>query len=160
MSQQQPDLTKLSSDMYRQWESAVGDWWDKVLESPTFLGAMGDQVAAQSKLRKGYEEKVDESMTAMHLPSRKDMVRLARIATLLEDKLLSLEDRLLAVDDRLVALDTRLDQMERESLRARVDAAEARLAAADRLTSLEDKIDALTAALGERGRKTRAPAGE
>lgn len=157
----QPDLTQLSGEMYKQWEKAASDWWDKVLESPSFLGAMGDQVAAQSRLRKGYEERVDESMAAMHLPSRKDVVRLARVATLLEGKLLSLEDRLLSLDDRLSAMDARMDGIERETLRARVDAAEARLAVAERLTSLEDKIDALTAALdGSRARKGRANAGE
>jgi hypothetical protein len=135
----QPDLSRLSGELYRQWEQAVGDWWDKTLQTPAFLHAMGDSLGAQTRMRRDWETRVDESLSAMHLPSRQDVIRVTRVATLLEDKLLGLEDRLLALEDRLATI-------ERETLKARVEAAEARVFAQERLEGLEAKIDALTAA--------------
>jgi hypothetical protein len=139
----QPDMSRLSGELYRQWEQAVGDWWDKTLQTPAFLNAMGDSLGAQTRMRRDWETRVDETLTSMHLPSRQDVVRVTRVATLLEDKLLGLEDRLLALEDRLTAI-------ERETLKARVEAAEARVFAQERLAGLEAKIDALAAAWSAR----------
>lgn len=143
---EQPDLTKLSGEFYRHWEKAVGDWWDRTLETPAVLGAMGDGLATQTRARHAWEQKMDENLSAMHLPSKKDVVRLARVAGLLEDKLLALEDRLLALDDRFASL-------EKETLKARIESAEARLAVVDRISALEDRIGALTATLQTRKEK-------
>ncbi len=118
------DFSKLSGDMYRGWEDAMTNWWDQVLESPAFLSGLGKNLEAQTRTRSAYEDKVDEAMTNMHLPSRKDVVQLARIATLLEDRILLMEDRLLGMSDQLTRIETEL-------LRARVDAAEALLASKD-----------------------------
>ena len=115
------DFSNLSGEMYRGWEEAMTTWWDQVLESPAFLSGLGKNLEAQTRGRAAYEERVDEAMSNMHLPSRKDVVQLARIATLLEDRILQMEDRLLGVSDQL-------NRIETELLRARVDAAEALLA--------------------------------
>lgn len=131
-----PDLSQLSGDLYRQWEKSMTSWWDQVVDSPAFLGGMSKQVGQLAEARSRYEEAVDESLERMHLPTRKDLIRLARVATLLEERLLSQEDLILGLQDRLEGL-------EREVLQARVEAAEARLEARERL-------DALTAALGSR----------
>jgi len=126
-------FTRVTGDLYRGWEKAMTQWWDQVLESPAFLGQLGENLAAHSTARAAYEENVDRSMAAMHLPSRKDVVQLARIATLLEDRILAMEDRLLQLDDQL-------GRMERDGLQARVDAAEALIAVRDKLDAIDDKV--------------------
>ena len=130
---QTPDLSKLSGEMYRQWEKSMSQWWDQVLESPAFLNSMGGNLAAQAQARSGYEKAVDQSLEQLHLPSRNDLVRLTRIATVLEDRILGLEDRLLEMSDRA-------DGLEREVLKARVEAAEARVEMRDRLAALESRL--------------------
>lgn len=115
------DTSKLSGEMYRQWEKSMATWWGQVLESPAFLSQLGQGVEAQAKAKKTWEDQVDRTMGEMHLPSRSDVTRLARVASRLEDRLLSMEDRLLAMQDQL-------DRIEKETLRARVDAAEALVA--------------------------------
>lgn len=134
-----PDFEKLSGDLYRNWEKAMTSWWDQVLESPAFLGAMGQNLATQSQARATYEKSVDETMEKLHLPTRKDLVRVARIATLLEERLLAQEDLLLAMKDRLA-------DAEREAVRARVEAAEARLEIRETLAALRGDVEALHAA--------------
>ena len=117
-----PDLNQLSGDLYRQWEKAMGSWWDQVVDSPAFLGAMSKQVGQMAEARGRYEEAVDESLERMHLPTRTDLVRLTRLVTLLEERILSQEDLILSMQDRM-------ESLEREIVRASVEAAEARLEA-------------------------------
>ncbi len=135
------DLSKLTGEWYRQWESSVSRWWDTVLDDPAFVKGMGDNLARNARTRASWEEGVDKSLEAMHLPSKKDLVRVARIASLLEDRIVALEDKVLAQADQL-------DRIEKETLKARVDAAEALLAVTDRLAAMDEKLDALTAAAG------------
>jgi hypothetical protein len=113
-------------------------WWDHVLEDPGFVKSMGDGLAGQAKLRGQYEDGVDRTMEAMHLPTRKDVVRLAKIASMLED-------RLVAVGDRVLEQGDVLQRVEKETLKARVDAAEALLAVQERLATIESKLDRLLA---------------
>ncbi|MCK6521060.1 hypothetical protein L6R49_06405 [Myxococcota bacterium] len=136
MSDTSPDLSKLSGELYRQWEKGMAQWWDQVLESPAFLSGMGQSLSGQAQARANYEQAVDQTLEQLHIPSRKDFIRLTRVATMLEDKLLSLEDKLLAVSDQLAA-------QERETLLARVDAAEARIEAREQLAALQARLDAL-----------------
>jgi len=134
------DLKDMSTEMYRAWETSMTTWWDAILDDPQFIKGMGDNLSMQSRARKGYEDQVDKTMESMHLPSRKDVVRLARIASLLEDKVLGLEDTLLDQNDAL-------GRVEKESLQARVDAAEALVTVQDRLANIDAKLDALTEAI-------------
>lgn len=143
----QPDLSKLSGEMYRQWESAMSQWWDQVLESPAFLSAMGSNLSAQSQARARYEEAVDDSMAKLHLPSRQDLTRLTRIVTQLEDRLLAMEDRLLEANDALAA-------MEKEALKARVEAAETRIEMRERLAALEAQLASAKASPAPRAART------
>ena len=92
MSDTSPDLSKLSGELYRQWEKGMAQWWDQVLESPAFLSGMGQSLSGQAQARANYEQAVDQTLEQLHIPSRKDFIRLTRVATMLEDKLLSLED--------------------------------------------------------------------
>lgn len=128
-------FTRLTGDLYRSWEKSMTQWWDQVLDNPAFLNQLGENLTAQSAARAHYEDHVDQTMATMHLPSRKDVVRLARIATLLEDRILAMEDRMLELSDRL-------ERMERDALQARVDAAEALVAVSDKLDSIDGKLDA------------------
>ena len=141
---------KMASDAYRQWEKAMGAWWEKVLETPSFLDGMGKGLESQAAARRQYESAVDQAMSQWHLPGRSDLVRLARIAAMLEEKSLSLEDRLLELGDAMV-------RTEREALQARVDAVEARVALEDRLASIEARLDAIVDKLDARPRKPSAP---
>lgn len=125
------DASKLSGEMYRQWEKSMSSWWGQVLESPAFLSQLGQGAEAQAKARKSWEDNVDKTMGEMHLPSRSDVTRLAKVASMLEDRLLSLEDRLLAMQDQL-------DRIEKATLQARVDAAEALLAVQDKAADAKE----------------------
>lgn len=133
------DFAKLSQDMYSQWESSMTAWWDQVLDSPDFLKASGDNLSRMAQARKQYETQVDEGLTRMHLPTRSDLVRVARIATLLEERLLQVEDSLLKMQDQLASV-------EKETIQARVEAAEARLEQREHLVQLQARLDALEGA--------------
>lgn len=126
------------NDMHKAWEKAMTQWWDTVLESPAFTETMGQGLAGHEKVRKAYEEQVDKNLQAMHLPTRKDLVRVAKICSLLEDRLLALEDRLLELEDSRA-------EAERAALEARIAAAEAQLEHNERLSSIEARLDALLA---------------
>ena len=142
-----PDLAKASRQMYEQWEKTMGAWWDQVLESPDFLKTMGEQVGAGAQARGQYEAAVDAGLEKMHLPTRQDIIRLTRIATQLEEKLLQSEDRQLALADQVARMEATLSaaheavgRAERAALEARIAAAEARLELNERLAALEAKL--------------------
>jgi hypothetical protein len=111
----------------------VSRWWDTVLDDPAFVASMGEQVAGAAQLRAAWEEGVDQTMQRMHLPAKKDVVRIARIASLLEDRMVSLEDRMDTLGDRLA-------RIEREVLQARVDAAEALVRIDEALSAIRDRL--------------------
>jgi hypothetical protein len=134
------DLGKLSGEWYRQWEEGVSKWWDTVLDNPQFVKGMGDNLAQQSKARARWEEGVDKSLENMHLPSKKDLVRVARISSLLEDRVVGVEDQVLSLVDQL-------DRIEKETLKARVADAEAQLQLGDRLTAIESRLEHLISLL-------------
>jgi len=123
-------LSELTGSLYRTWEEAMEDWWGQALGSPAFRAAMAENMASHTQARGAYQHQVDRTMEQLHLPSRADLVRLTRIATLLEDRLLGMEDRLLGIEDRLEGLEIQLGEVERELLKARLDAAEALVALA------------------------------
>lgn len=124
------DPTKVSVEMYKAWEKAMGEFWDQILESPTFLDSMGKNLSASARARATYEKVVDEALSQAHLPTRTDITRVGRVAVLLEERLLQMEDRILTMQDRMSSL-------EKEALQARIEAAEARLELADRLGRIE-----------------------
>jgi hypothetical protein len=132
------DFSRMTNDMYKQWETAMTTWWDQVLENPTFLKSMGDNLSAHTRGRRAYEQAVDHGLERAHLPTRADLVRVARIASLLEEKVLAVEDQLLALKDQGTII-------EKEALRARIEAAETREMLHEKLATLEAKIDALSA---------------
>lgn len=137
-SNRTPDFQKLSGEMYHQWEKVMTAWWDQVLESPAFLDGVNQGMTGASQARGHYQKAVTQWMEQAHLPTRDDVVRLLRVSTLLEDKLLAQEDLLLRLEDRLA-------QAERESIEARIAAAEAQLAVHGALTRIEAKLDGLVA---------------
>ena len=129
-------MKSFDAEMMKAWEKSVAAWWDEVLDSEAFLEAMGTNVAGGARGRAAYEQGVDKGLEQLHLPTRKDMVRVARICGLLEDRLHQHEDQLLAMQDRLA-------ELEKQNLQARIDAAEARLASQDKLAAIEAKLDRL-----------------
>ena len=114
----------------------MGAWWDQVLQSPAFLHLMGENLVARNQARANYERAVDNAMDRMHLPTRKDIGRVARIATLLEERLLAQEDILLSLRDELQAA-------QQDAVRARIDAAQARLDVQAELRVLREELAAL-----------------
>ncbi len=113
-------LRDMQGELFRTWERGMRDWWDRVLDSDDVLSASADALAGQRQARGAYEASVDDTLARLHLPSRADLTRLARIASLLEDRVLALEDQLAEVRDQLT-------EARREALQARIEAAEARL---------------------------------
>ncbi len=128
-----PDFDRLGNELYQHWESAMTQWWDATLESPAFLGAMGKNLEGAARARGQYEKAVDASLERMHLPTRGDLVRVARVATLLEERLLEQEDHVLEMKDRMARL-------EREVVEARIEAAEARLELRETLAAIQSSL--------------------
>ena len=124
------DLNEMNREIYKQWEQGMTTWWNQVLDDPSVLGALGNNVSQMSKARAAYEKAVDETLNKAHLPTRADLVRVARIATLLEEKVLQVEDIVLEVQDKL-------DRIEKEALLARIETAEARVELNERLARIE-----------------------
>ncbi len=153
-----PDLSKFTEEMYEQWEKGVTTWWDQLLESKEFLGASGQQLAGMAQARAVYEQQVDEQLTRMHLPTRSDLTRLARIATLLEKRLLEMEDTVLEVRDGLARHEEAVARAEKEAIQARIEAAEARVAMAETLAGIEARLAAIEANTAPRPRTRRKPA--
>jgi hypothetical protein len=137
-----PDFKGLSEDLYQQWEKSMTAWWDQVLESPSFLDATNKNVSGMARMRARYEEQVDEQLMKLHLPTRGDMTRLARIATLLEKRLLEMEDTILELRDGMASRDAAIARLEKETIQARIEAAEARLELRARLDELAVRLDA------------------
>jgi hypothetical protein len=133
-----PEFREMSQKLYAQWEKGMTAWWDQVLDNPAFLSTMGENAGATSKVKGAYAEAVEESLTRMHLPTRGDLVRVARIAALLEEKVLAVEDRLLSMSDTL-------GRIEKEAITARIEAAEARIEMRERLAALEARLAELDA---------------
>jgi hypothetical protein len=131
-------------EWYETWERSLAAWWDKVLDTPDVLRTANQSLAAQVEARKAMHQTGQRWMERMNLPTRADLSRLVRIATLLEEKLLGLDDRLLDVQDRVIAA-------EREAVRARVEAAETRLLLLERIAALEDRLREATASGSARG---------
>lgn len=127
------DFQKLQGDIYKNWEKSMGAWWDQVLESPSFHDTI-KTVGPMAQARGQYRSAMDSALRELQLPTRDDVVRLTKIVTQVEDRLLQQEDILLQMQDRLIA-------MEREALKARIEAAEARLAAAGALSAVERVVD-------------------
>jgi hypothetical protein len=128
-----PDFSKMSNEFYKQWETAMTRWWDQALDSPAFLDAMGKNAAGYAKGRGSFQKSMDEMAERMHVPGKGDLVRLARICTLLEEKLLAQEDQLLTMQDRI-------DSLEKEVVQSRIEAAEARLEQRERLVRIEELL--------------------
>lgn len=141
-----PDLeafSKMSAELYKQWEESVSGWWDQVVESPAFLDGASKSMGSMAGLRAQYEQQMDENLSRMHLPSKGDVTRLARIANLLERRLLDLEDRVLELKDSLAERDARAARMEAELIQARIEAAEARIEQRTQLETLTARLAAL-----------------
>jgi hypothetical protein len=100
---QTPDFQQFADQAYAQWEQAMTGWWDQVLDSKEFLGASGKGLSGMAQMRQQYESQMDEQLTRLHMPTRGDLTRLARIATLLEERLLQVEDTMLETRDQLAA---------------------------------------------------------
>jgi hypothetical protein len=137
------DFSRFTNDMYQLWEQSMTSWWDQVLDSPEFLGASGKGLSAMAQSRKDYEKKVDETLVQMHVPTRGDMTRLARIATLLEERILKMEDTVLETRDLIEARDTTIVQLERGVVEARIEAVEARLELRETLASMQAQLNAI-----------------
>ncbi len=140
------DFKRFTDQAYSQWEQAMTGWWDQILDSPDFLGASGKGLSAMARARKDYEAQVDQQLTRMHLPTRTDLTRLARIATLLEDRLLQMEDTVLELKDLLQDRQQAMQRMEKEVVQARVEAAEARIELREHLAALQQRLATLESA--------------
>jgi hypothetical protein len=104
-------------EVLTQWKQFLDHWiqaWGKVLEqamgTEAFAQALGkllDQwLSLQGPLRKASEQSAEATLQALGLPSRTQVVGIAR-------QMLDLEDRIEGVEDRLGALMARLDEVVR-----------------------------------------------
>ena len=133
MATSTPEFDRAATEMYKHWETAMTSWWDQVLESPAFLGTVGKGLGQATAARGQYTKAVDAWLEQAHLPTRDDLVRLLRVCSQLEDRLLAQEDLLLELKDKLAAT-------EKASLEARIAAAEARVELNERFDALEARL--------------------
>ncbi len=144
------DFQKMQGDLYKTWEKSMGAWWDQVLESPAFHETI-KTVGPMAQARGQYRTAMDAALRELQLPTRDDVVRLTKIVTQVEDRLLAQEDLLLQVQDRLIS-------MERETLKARIEAAEARIAAQASSQGPPVSTPPVAAAAAQLDAATEAPA--
>ncbi len=101
-----------SPDLMAQWKQFLDQWiaaWAKVLEqamsTETFAQTMGKQLEGflhtAGPVKKAAEQQVEAGLSALGLPSRSQVVDLARQIVQLEEKVDGLEDRLDAILKRL-----------------------------------------------------------
>lgn len=145
------EYARMSSELFRTWEKAMGAWWDQVLETPSFLGSVNQNLGQTAKARGQWTQAVDAAMEQAHLPTRGDVVRTLRVVTLLEERLLAQEDLLLELKDRA-------DRAEKEALEARIEAAEARIETRARLDQLLARVESLASAGGQTTSAAASPA--
>ncbi len=119
-----------SNQLYEQWEKGMTEWWESMMQNPAFLGSLGDNMASMTQMRTAWDDAIDQGLERARMPTRKDMIRLASIVSLLEDKLMKVEDQLLNSNDRLV-------EMEKALLVSRIESAEMRLELNERLSRIE-----------------------
>ena len=154
------EFSRFTNDLYSTWEKSMTAWWDTVLDSPEFLGASGKGLSAMAQARKQYESQVEEQLSRMHLATRGDLTRLARIANLLEERVLQMEDTLLEAKDLLKSQARAMDALQREVVQARIEAAEARLEQRERLATLQDELAGLRARVDAAEPKRSAKKGD
>ena len=103
-----------SPDLMAQWKQFLDQWigaWAKVLEqamsTETFAQMMGKQLevflAAAGPVKKAAEEQIEAGLATLGVPSRSQVVAVARHLIQLEEKVDRLEDRLDAILGRLNA---------------------------------------------------------
>ena len=107
----------VSPDLMAQWKQFLDQWiaaWSKVLEqamgTENFAQAMGKQLegflSVAAPVKKAAEQQVEAGLAALGLPSRSQVVGLAKQIAGLEEKIEGVEDRIeaaLARLDRLAA---------------------------------------------------------
>src|SRR5438445_3420088 len=100
MTQGQP-----SPDLMAQWKQFLDQWiaaWSRVLEqamgTDTFAQMMGKQLQGflnvSGPVKKAAEQQIDASLAGLGLPSRAQVVALARHLAQVEEKIDALEDKL------------------------------------------------------------------
>ena len=104
--------TPATPELLAQWKQFLDQWiaaWAKVLEqamsTETFAQTMGKQLEGflntAGPVKKAAEQQVEAGLSALGLPSRSQVVDLARQIVQLEEKVDGLEDRLDAILKRL-----------------------------------------------------------
>jgi hypothetical protein len=104
-----------SPDLMGQWKQFLDQWiaaWSKVLEqsmgTEAFAQAMGKQLegflSVAAPVKKAAEQQVEAGVASLGLPSRNQVIGLAKQVAGLEEKIEGVEDRIDAVLARLDAL--------------------------------------------------------
>jgi len=102
-------------DLLAQWKQFLDQWiaaWGKVLEqamgTEAFAQALGKYLeqwlALQAPVKKAAGEATEATLSALGIPSRSQVMGIAR-------QLVELEDRIERVEERLAALMTRMDDL-------------------------------------------------
>jgi polyhydroxyalkanoate synthesis regulator phasin len=103
-----------SPDLMAQWKQFLDQWiaaWSRVLEqamgTDAFAKTLGAQMQgflnAANPTKKAAEQQIEGSLAGLGLPSRSQVVSLAKQIVLLEEKVEGLEDKLDAILKRLPA---------------------------------------------------------
>jgi hypothetical protein len=104
----------VSPDLMTQWKQFLDQWiaaWSKILEqamgTESFAQAMGKQLegflSVAAPVKKAAEQQVEAGVASLGLPSRSQVIGLAKQIAGLEEKIESIEDRIDAVLARLDA---------------------------------------------------------
>jgi hypothetical protein len=99
----------VAPDALAQWKAYLDQWiatWDKMLtqtmQTDAFAETLGRQLdrwlAVQSPMRKAVSDSTEAALKALDLPSRQQVIGIARQLTELDDRLEDIENRLAALD--------------------------------------------------------------
>src|SRR5262245_12797917 len=108
----------MTPDVMKQWKAFLDQWlltWDKMfaelLQTDAFADIMGKQLqqwlSVQAPFRQGAAAAQETTLQALGLPSRAQVVGIAR-------QLMELDDRLEEIENRLTTLDSRLNDTQHQ----------------------------------------------
>ena len=137
------DLSQLTQKLQLQWEESMRQWWTQSMENPTFLQAMGENIAAMAQAEQEVEETAEEQLRRLHLPSRKDLARLSSSHALLEEQIFK-------QNDRIQELEEQLKNLEQELIQTRIETTNSQIEALEKIQRFQTQLDHLTSRLEQK----------
>lgn len=96
-----PNPFEFGRDVMTAWEKSMGDTLKKLSRDEGFLKYMGSAFGQSMDFRKQIDTCLQNSLEALHLPTKDDITRVLEYLLRLEQKALDLEDRIENIESLL-----------------------------------------------------------